>query len=533
MLWQTLRPRQRIAVVGSAAAMFLAILFLVGTSGRPSMALLYAGLDQSQAGDVLTALDARAVAYEVRGDAIFVDASMRDQTRMALAGEGLPQNSGAGYELLDSLSGFGTTAQMFDAAYWRATEGELARTIAALPDVRFARVHIAHRDSGGFARGPAPTASVMVATSGGRITPERARAISYLVASAVAGMQPADVSVLDGLGNMVLAEDDGAAGGGTRAEDMRRAVQRLLEARVGPGNAVVELSLDVVTDRETISERKIDPQGRVAISSDTEERSDTSSQADPGAVTVASNLPTGDAGSNGSGASSATSETRERTNFEVSETRRELTREPGAVRRLTVAVLVDAAPAAEGSTGEPRGAEELAALRDLVAAAVGFDEARGDVITIHSLPFEALPEGTEITGPSWLVPAPLDVMRLVQIATAALVALLLGLFVLRPLLRSAATAPRAVPALGAPPRPAVGPAFDPDALTGEIDDGAPVQIASARPGTNPALAGRAGTAPATPADPVDRLRALMAEKRTETAEILRSWMEEAENETAG
>lgn len=532
MLWQTLRPRQRIVVAGAAAAMFAAILFLVGTSGRPSMALLYAGLDQTQAGEVLTALDARAVAYEVRGDAIYVDASMRDQTRMALAGEGVPQNSGAGYELLDSLSGFGTTAQMFDAAYWRATEGELARTIAALPDVRFARVHIAHRDSGGFARGPAPTASVMVATSDGRITPERARAISFLVASAVAGMRPADVSVLDGMGNIALTED-GGANGGTRAEDIRRAVQRLLEARVGPGNAVVELSLDVVTDRETISERKIDPQGRVAISSDTEERSDTSSQADPGAVTVASNLPTGDSGANGGGASSATSETRERTNFEVSETRRELTREPGAVRRLTVAVLVDAVPGAEGTPPEPRGADELAALRDLVAAAVGFDESRGDVITIHSLPFQALPEGTEVAGASWLAPAPLDVMRLVQIATAALVALLLGLFVLRPLLRSAGTASRALPALGAPPRPTPGPAFDPDALTGEIDDGAPVQIASARTGANLALAEPAGNTATAPTDPVSRLRALMAEKRTETAEILRGWMEEAENETAG
>ena len=116
------------------------------------MTLLYAGLDPAAAGEVITALEQRGIAYSVQGDAIYVDGSKRDQSRMALAQEGLPKGGGAGYELLDDLNGFGTTAQMFDAAYWRAKEGELARTILVIPQVRAARVHLANQQSRPFAR---------------------------------------------------------------------------------------------------------------------------------------------------------------------------------------------------------------------------------------------------------------------------------------------------------------------------------------------------------------------------------------------
>ena len=126
-LWANLGNRRRAIVIGATLAMFLAILGLARLAGTPNMALLYSGLDGTAAGDVVTALDAQGVTYEVRGDAIYVDESLRDNLRMVLAGQGLPATGGTGYELLDSLSGFGTTSQMFDAAYWRAKEGELAR----------------------------------------------------------------------------------------------------------------------------------------------------------------------------------------------------------------------------------------------------------------------------------------------------------------------------------------------------------------------------------------------------------------------
>jgi len=119
-LWNALDTRRRLIVGVATLAMFAAVLGLARIAATPSMSLLYAGLDAPAAGEVIAALDQRGISHEVRGDAIFVSAPERDGLRMTLATEGLPANSIKGYELLDGLSGFGTTSQMFDAAYWRA-----------------------------------------------------------------------------------------------------------------------------------------------------------------------------------------------------------------------------------------------------------------------------------------------------------------------------------------------------------------------------------------------------------------------------
>lgn len=529
-VWQNLEPRRRLIVALATAAMFAAVLVLAKVATRPSMALLYAGLDGARAGEVLAALDQQGAHYEVRGTAIYVESPRRDELRMSLAADGLPANSGAGYELLDSLSGFGTTSQMFDAAYLRAKEGELARTISTLPQVRSARVHIADLRAQGLRPQAKPSASVAVITTTGGISPAHAKALKFLVASAVAGMSPDDVSIIDGEGALVDAGDqDTAAGGEQRAEALRRNVERLLEARVGYGNAVVEVAVETVTEREAITERKFDPEGRVAISTDTEERTSSSNDSGSKGVTVASNLPSGAANGSGATSQSQNTETRERTNFEVSETTREVLRTPGSIRRLTVAVLVDGVKtvAADGTTTvEARSVEELAALRDLVAAAVGFDESRGDVITLKSMSFEPIVAPADGPGLSLIDRLGLDVMSMVQLLVLAFVALTLGLFVIRPILASRSAraenrgdAPRAIGAPGAAA----------PVLTGEIDDGDYV------PNAMPAIGPRDATdrSEAEPAaDPVERLRRMIVDRRKETAEILRGWMEDPAEERA-
>lgn len=515
-LWQALDPRKRIIVAGATVAMFLAVYALAGVATKPSMALLYAGLDGARAGEVLAALDQRGAIYEVRGQSIYVQSPQRDALRMELASEGLPANSGVGYELLDSLSGFGTTSQMFDAAYWRAKEGELARTIAAMPDVRSARVHISQTEPQGFRVANAPKASVTVTTRGNALDGERARALRYLVSAAVAGMKPEDVAIIDGSGALIRSEDEAARSGDSRSEDLRSKVTRLLEARVGAGRAVVEVSLEAVTDSEAITERTIDPQSRVAISTETEEDTASASGSGGKPVTVASNLPTGDAAASGSNSQSTDSKSRERVNYEISETTREVMRAPGAVRRLTVAVLVDGEMVtdATGATNwQPRSEEELAALKDLVAAAVGFDEARGDAITIRTLAFQPRSDaGTEATM-SLLDRFPVDLMSLVQLAVLAIVTLVLGLFVVKPILTSRRLAAAAPPAL---PQPVA-------ALTGVVEEGEPT-----RPVVTILPRGRDAPPELTQdvPDHVERLRRLISERQDETAEILRSWMNE-------
>ena len=523
-VWSALDLRRRVVIVLATVAMFAAVIGVSRMATAPQMSLLYSGLDPAAAGEVVAALEQRGTPYEVQGGAIYVDGGLRDELRLTLASEGLPAAGAAGYELLDTLSGFGTTSQMFDAAYWRAKEGELARTILALPQIKAARVHISRSDAQPFRTPERQTASVTVTTAAGTLPVAQAKALKHLVASAVAGMSPDDVSVIDSAGGLIddASDDDPTLRGQDRAAEMKRNVERLLEARVGPGNAVVEVALDVVTERESITERRIDPDGRVAISTDTEEKSGNSTT--PGGdVTVASNLPEGDAGNGGNGQSSS-AETRERVNFEVSETQREILRSPGALRKLSVAVLVNTltVTAQDGTTTtEARPQEELDVLRDLVASAVGFDEARGDTLTLRSLAFEPLPQDGTLAEAG--VMDGLDLMALIQLAVLALVALVIGLFVLRPMLtarRGAAELPPAPQPLSLPGLNALDDMPDlPRFLDGEIDMG----------GDLPSLQVISRDDPDTlPADPVARLRQLIEARQAESVEILRGWMDERE-----
>ena len=534
-VWQTLDTQRRIIVAGATLAVFVAVLAISGMAGKPSMSLLYAGLEGTQAAEVVSSLEQRGALYEVRGDSIFVEAARRDELRMHLAGEGLPAAGGQGYELLDSLSGFGTTSQMFDAAYWRAKEGELARTILASPQVRAARVHIANASSQPFRKDIHPTASVWITTSGGSISGAQAKALKFLIASAVTGMSPDDVSVIDAAGGLISSGDEVSsnANADDKAAELKRNVERLLEARVGFGKAVVEVSIDTVSEREAITERRFDPDSRIAISTDVEERSNKADDTGSGAVTVASNLPNG-AGAADSKSQSQSNETRERTNYEVSETTREILKVPGSIKKISVAVLVDGiqtTDAAGNVTWGDRPQDELDSLRALVESTVGFDEARGDVITLRSMSFEPVAlAGTEVIA--GINNMPLDLTSVIQSAVLAVVALVLGLFVLKPLLTKPAlqlAQPANTPELPAPSsRTGAMPA-----LTGEIDEDPslpsnPMTIVSDFDmGDLEMPMGMAmGSYGDESADPVTRLKKLIEERQTESVEILRSWLED-------
>lgn len=518
-LWATLDPRRRFVVVGATLAMFVTILALSRMAAAPQMALLYSGLDAAAAGEVVAALEARGVRHEVQGNAIHVPETERDALRLALAAEGLPAQGGAGYELLDSLTGFGTTAQMFDAAWARAVEGELARSILSNPQIRAARVHIARGNTQPFQPDAAPTASVAVTTQAG-LTTDQARALRHLVAAAVTGMSPDQVEVIDSVHGLIPVDGDNPiAAGSDRAEAIRHSIERLLSARVGPGRAAVEVSVQLVTESELLSERRLDPEGRVAISTETEAQSGSETTAG-GAVTVASNLPDGDAAGQGDGGSSS-EESRESVSYDVSETLREVTRAPGDIRRLTVAVLVDGeqVTAADGTVSwQPRSDEELAVLRELVAAAAGLDEARGDVLTLKTLEFRPIDAMAEPIAAGLL--AGLDLTRITALGLLALVALGLGLFVLRPALRAAREAQAAPTPLALP----LGPMATEPALTGEISDGFDMSAL-------PMIASDFPDERGLPEDPAARLRRLIEERQTESLAILRSWMEAGEERT--
>jgi flagellar M-ring protein FliF len=524
-LWSALSLRRRVIVVAATLGMFMAIIGLARYAQTPSMSLLFSGLDAQSAGEIVSALDQRNIAYEVRGDAIYVPESTRDSLRMVLAGEGLPAVGEGGYELLDGLTGFGTTSQMFDAAYWRAKEGELARTILALPEIRSVRVHLARTPNALFQPEQLPTASVTVTTRSGGLTGAQAKAIRHLIAGAVSGLRADDVAVIDSVVGLIPSENDDASplvGADARAAEIRRNLEHLLDARVGPGKSVVEVAVDVVTDREQVTQTTFDPQGRVIISSESQESSGNSNGTS-GSVTVASNLPNGDA-NGGSQNTSQNSEKQEKVNYEVSSTRTEILKVPGSVRKISVAVLVDGEPvtAADGTVSvQPRSEAELAALQELVSSAAGLDTARGDVLTIKSMPFQpTLAEGASADAGFLSHFGVIDLMSAIQLAVLALVALVLGLFVVRPVL----TGTRRAAALPPPEARLALPGLEGSdgfnggaggmALTGEIDDGDGFD-----------LLGGGEDSEGSASDPVARLRRLIEERQAESVEILRGWME--------
>lgn len=535
-IWQR-QDKRRLAILAVATIVaFLSVLFLTRLATAPRMELLFAQLEPAAASEVVASLEASGTAFEVRGNSIYVDGASRDGLRMRLAGEGLPRTNGTGYELLDGLSGFGTTSQMFDAAYWRAREGELTRTILAAPGTRMARVHLATADASPFARDRKATASVTMQMTSGAVGDSLARAVQSLVAGAVPNLVPEDVTVIDATSGRVVggaAVDTEAEARNARMAEMRASVENLLAARVGEGRYVVELALETRQDRETITERVLDPDSRVIVSTDTEERSASETGGAGQGVTVASNLPDGNAASGADASESSNAETRERVNYDFSATQRQIERGPGAIERVTVAVMVDGIRqvAPDGTAAwTPRDAEELETIRELVQSAVGFREDRGDLVTVRTMEFEAADEVA--TGPGLSLPW-LTGGQIVQVVTAALLALVglaALLFGVRPVLNTilmpALPAPAASDGAGALAPPLSAPAGAPREI------GAPERrngVESDDIAGLPEIA-RDPRAALGAEDPVDRLRRLIADRREETIEVLRGWMDEPQGD---
>ena len=440
-MWRALSPQKQIASVVSVLATIGALFLLTSTALTPDTDLLYSGLEPAAAGEVVARLEALDVIYEVKGNAIYADKSRRDSLRLELARDGLPRQSVVGYELFDNLNSFAMTSDMFDTAYWRAKEGELARTLVAMPNIRTARVHLGTQKATGFTKGAAArSGSVTIASSGG-VSPAQAKAIQYLTALSVSGLNPSDVAVIDTVGGVIAGPgiDDLSMKGGMgeieQAAQIKADLVSMLEARVGRGNARVSVSLDFEREHSTTAERRFDPDGRVVKSQTTNEVTDSATGTN-NSVTVASNLPEGEAGGNQSNADRA--ETSETVSYEISEIVKNTEILPGGVKRMTVAVLLnDIITRAEDGTitRTPRSADELSSLEALVASAAGLNEDRGDSLTIRSLAYEVPPLIDGIESPA-LFAQFLEryLWSTVQALILALTVLILALFVVRPLL---------------------------------------------------------------------------------------------------
>jgi flagellar M-ring protein FliF len=441
------------ALIGVGGGVAAALFALVLNFGAQPKALLYSNLDLKEASSITQALDQANIKYEAKGDGstILVARDQVASTRLMLSGKGLPTAGSVGYEIFDTGNSLGQTDFVQQLNRQRAVEGELARTIHALDGVTYVRVHLVMPRRQLFEeQSETPSASVTLGVGARQPSADMVRAVQNLVAGATPGLKSERVTVIDQHGKTLSAGGDDMAGemaDSRRAEvenRLRQTVKTLVEGVVGPGKAKVDVTADLNLARVTVQEEKFDPDGQVVRSESTSEAnsSETKTDVSPG-VTAGQNVPTGASATPGfqpTGSKDGSNESV--TNYEISKSTRTEVQEPGAIKKLSVAVAVDGATGPTGKDGKPgpykaRSAEEMQRIEQLVRAAVGFDQARGDVVTVVNVPFprEADLEGVTATGPLSGFDKN-DIMRAAELGVMGIVAILIILFGVRPLLKN-------------------------------------------------------------------------------------------------
>lgn len=385
---QELSLAQRVFAVLLGAGLVLAAIALTQWINKPQMSPLFTNLSPTDAAAIVDELNSSGVPYELTagGSTIMVPNSQLYDTRLRVASEGLLANSDAGYSLLDGMSMTSSEFQQ-QVTYQRALEGELARTIGAMDGVSAASVKLAIPQESVFvSETPDPTASVFIQTgSTGALPPASVQAIVHLVSASIESMKPEGVAVIDSNGivlSSVGGDNSTVMQSGQISEYEKRiatSVQAMLDRVVGSGNAVVSVSAELDYDKtHTTTETYSSDPSAAPISESTtrEEYSNSSLEATTGGVLGADNLiqPRDEASDTGN----YLKETAVRNNAVNKVTSVQETA-PGSVKRQSVSVVVSKEAAASLNMGE---------LEQMVAAAAGIDEDRGDVVSVSRMTFD-------------------------------------------------------------------------------------------------------------------------------------------------
>ena len=438
------------AMVAVTVALLGFFAFVIMRVTTPQMTTLFTDLSFEDSSGIIKELERQAIPYELRNDgaAILVPKDKVTRLRMKLAEGGLPKGGGVGYEIFDKSDALGTTSFVQNINHLRALEGELARTIRAIDRIQAARVHLVLPERPLFSREtPEPSASIVVRVRGS-LEPLQIRAIRHLVASAVNGLKPGRVSIVDEAGQLLA---DGASGDAENAvADERRAgyekrvrnqVEAIVSSVVGAGRARVQLSADFDYNKITQTSDKFDPEGRVLRSSQTREESSATAETN-GQVTVNNELPGNQGKDNPTPARDQSKKSEETNNYEISRTTKTEVTEAGRVNRISVAVLVDGSYI-KNEKGEmvyqERSKEQLDRIAALVRSAIGFDQKRGDQVEVVNLKFAEAPAVPALAEPTGLLGmlqfTKDDVMYVIELGVMMLLSLVVLFMVIRPLVR--------------------------------------------------------------------------------------------------
>jgi flagellar M-ring protein FliF len=439
-----------IALVG-----FFAFLMLRVTA--PQMIPLFTDLSYEDSAAIVKELERQGVTYELRNDGniVMVPKDRVARLRMALAGDGLPKGGGIGYEIFDKSDALGTTSFVQNINNLRALEGELSRSIRGLDKVVAARVHLVMPERPLFSRDKAEPSASIVLKVHGTLEAQQVRAIRHLVASAVNGLKPQRVSIVDEAGHL-LADGigDGENGGDVGVDERRAAyekrlrdqVEAIVSSVVGPGRARTEVSADFDFNRVTQTSDKYDPEGRVVRSSQTREETSATNDGRENQVTVGNEIPGGNqrqaaAPDANSAPRDQSKKSEEIVNYEISKTTKTEVVEGGRVNRVSVAVLVDGTYVKNDKgdvTYQPRSKEEIDQIAALVRTSIGFDQKRGDQVEVVNLRFAETPANPIAEPSGWLAALQFtkdDIMRAIEMVVMGLLGFIVLLMVVRPLVR--------------------------------------------------------------------------------------------------
>ncbi len=453
------------------AAMLAVTLALVGFFGfvmlkmsQPAMSVLFSDLSTQDVNAILKDLDTRGIKYELRSDGQTVLVAKTDvpRLRLDLAGKGIPSGGGVGYEIFDKGDAFSSTSFVQNINHLRALEGELSRTIRSIGRVQAARVHLVIPEKRLFERDREPPRASIALKLAGELDPAQVRAVRHLVASAVDGLKPERVSIVDERGRLLADGAQGEQGlAGLGLDERQTAIEKRIKTQiedivasiVGQGRARVQVSATLDSNRIESRSETFDPESKVIRSSQNRTENSASNEAQNGAVTVGNELPGAQQqGQNAQNQRDVSAKNEEVVNYEISRTTRTEVLEGGRVKKLSVAVLVDGSyTRGQGSElgYQPRSPEELERINQLVRTAVGFDQARGDKVEVVNLRFaEAPPAVADLTEQTMMQQLTSftreDVIRLFEMGVISLLTLIVLMVVVRPLLKQVLASDKSV-----------------------------------------------------------------------------------------
>jgi flagellar M-ring protein FliF len=541
------------------AAMLAVTLALIGffafvmvRMSQPAMGVLFADLSSQDVSAITKDLDTRGVKYELRGDGQTILAPRADvpKLRLELAGKGIPSGGGVGYEIFDKGDAFSSTSFVQNINHLRALEGELSRTIRSISRVQAARVHLVIPERRLFERDREPPRASIALKLAGDLDNAQVRAIRHLVSSAVDGLKPERVSIVDERGRLLA---DGAQGEqgmvGVALDERQNAIERRIKSQVddivasivGPGRARVQVSAMLDSNRIESRSETFDPESKVIRSSQNRNEASASNEQREG-VTVGNELPGAqqNQGQQQGAQRDTSSKNEEVVNYEISRTTRTEVQEGGRIRKLSVAVLVDGLYSRQGNdvAYQPRPPEELERISQLVRTAVGFDRQRGDQVEVVNLRFAEAPQ-----APTDLVEQTLmqqlasftreDVVRFAEMGVIALLILMVLMVVVRPLLKQVLAPDRELRAIPSFMRngmvvvdqgtgdPSAFPSVSGGAATGAGGEGGiDVEAPSERMLAIAQIKGQ------LKAQSVEKIGAMVAQNPADSVAVLRSWIHE-------